>query len=275
MEIIVLSMKGATERQRSMEQQLTRLKLPYRMMEATDARQLTEAELAEWCDLETCRERGFPIGGIGCAISHLRAFRLIAEERIPTALVLEDDAQISDHLPELLRRIEQELMDNEMLLLHGLPTNGCQISTHNEVPIGRGHTIRYPMSTTHFWSALAMAFRLPVAERMAQMMFPIHTRGDWFEAFLDEGGYDVLRCVWPPPINPKVEFPSQIRIRSEDRGLLRKPLNFIYEHRVFPFYQALAWNRRRVRNLDDQQFSLTAEPSPLEAGGARGVPPSL
>lgn len=263
-------MKGASERQKSMTEQLNRLQLPFRFMEATDARQLNEAELAEWCDLDICRDRGFPLGGIGCAISHLRAFRLIAEERIPSALVLEDDALISDHLPSLLARIEEELMDNELLLLHGLPTNGCQISTHGEVPIGQGHTIRYPMSPNHFWSALAMAFRLPVAERMAKIMFPIHTRGDWYEAFLEEGGYDVLRCVWPPPIHPKVEFPSQIRIRSTDRGLLRGPLNLIYQHRIFPFYQALAWNRRRVRNQDDQRFTLTAEPSPLAIPDARG-----
>jgi GR25 family glycosyltransferase involved in LPS biosynthesis len=74
---------------------LSRLDIPFQMVQATDVSEWDPRQLADVYDESRAMRRlGRPMGRaeIGCALSHCGIYRRMLEQRIPLALVLEEDA---------------------------------------------------------------------------------------------------------------------------------------------------------------------------------------
>jgi glycosyl transferase, family 25 len=94
-QVLVISLPTASTRRRFMEAQLDVPGMPpYRFIEGTDGRRLSEAELAGLYDDAAARRlrRPLTIGEIGCAAGHRAAYRDIVANGAQVTLVLEDDA---------------------------------------------------------------------------------------------------------------------------------------------------------------------------------------
>jgi glycosyl transferase family 25 len=94
--LIVINMKDCDGRRAFMQEQLAALSLQHRILDAIDGRTLSDAELDDvapgrgvyYCGLLTP-------GEIGCALSHLKAIREIAEGDSDFGAIFEDDIIIS------------------------------------------------------------------------------------------------------------------------------------------------------------------------------------
>jgi GR25 family glycosyltransferase involved in LPS biosynthesis len=95
--------------------------IPYEMVAATDARELTSREIAALYDERRAIKRvGRPMGRgeIGCALSHRGVYQTMIERRIPLALILEEDAVPGPDFKALWEAISALPPDVDVLSLY-------------------------------------------------------------------------------------------------------------------------------------------------------------
>jgi glycosyl transferase family 25 len=97
--IFYINLAAREDRRRYMEDQFARLGLSAERVEATTVADLSDADYNRWRRLS-----GHVVSRpeAACSLSHQAIWRQIVERRLPAALILEDDAILSDRLPELL-----------------------------------------------------------------------------------------------------------------------------------------------------------------------------
>jgi glycosyl transferase family 25 len=99
MQILVINLENQTQRLQYQQKQLGNLKLPFVRIAATDAEQAQQENIppAYW---ETW-QRPMTWSERACFLSHQKAWKSVLTSQKP-ALILEDDAVLSDELPSLL-----------------------------------------------------------------------------------------------------------------------------------------------------------------------------
>ena len=107
MRIIVINLDEDTDRRERVERRLHELGLRMERLAAVDGRRLAPRHEA-MIDRAEQTARGLQIspGATGCWLSHRQAQRMVAYGPDPMALIMEDDVSISDHLPDVLGRLE-------------------------------------------------------------------------------------------------------------------------------------------------------------------------
>lgn len=105
----VINLDRAPERLARIRQRLGELGLPFTRLPAVDARVLTTQQAALLDEAEYRRRHGMtPLAGeLGCYLSHVEVMRAFLAGTARFALVLEDDVQLHDGLPAVLRGLLQ------------------------------------------------------------------------------------------------------------------------------------------------------------------------
>ena len=87
-----------------MEQQLSRLGMDYEIFPAVDGQHLSDRDLLQYSAKEATKLIGRELsrGEIGCALSHLRIYEKLIASGDFDCLILEDDINIGQMLPEVL-----------------------------------------------------------------------------------------------------------------------------------------------------------------------------
>lgn len=101
----VINLDRAPDRWASITTQLQRLGLPHERLPACDARAFTAEQRAQLDEPAFRRLHGMtPLPGeLGCYLSHVEAMRRHLASDAEFALVLEDDAQLTERLPSALQ----------------------------------------------------------------------------------------------------------------------------------------------------------------------------
>lgn len=97
--IFVISLSVAVDRQAEITRQMREMDLPFTFVEAADCRHGIPAEFETRIDRALTIERnGYPMsnGEYGCALSHLNVYEMIVSQSLPGAIVLEDDAILTE-----------------------------------------------------------------------------------------------------------------------------------------------------------------------------------
>lgn len=119
--IFVVSLAGSADRRRLMAGQLDQPGFPaWEFLDAVVGRNLDADELRRRYDEDGARKRygkGLLIGHVGCALSHLDAYRRMQREGLEAALILEDDALIGEHALLVIRRLLARLSADEPTLI--------------------------------------------------------------------------------------------------------------------------------------------------------------
>lgn len=113
----VINLKNETERRKLMEQCLDAQGVDYEFFEAINGRELTEEQKALFADvdeniLEMAGGRKLLVedklspAEKGCALSHLKLYQKILDERVQCAVILEDDIAIGQDVFEALDNID-------------------------------------------------------------------------------------------------------------------------------------------------------------------------
>lgn len=115
MDILIINLPRHTERRAFQVEQLARLRLPIDWVPATDVKALDPKVLTT---LQDTWERPMRDVEVACYLSHLSAWKLVAERQRP-ALILEDDAYLSNEVPAILRALEARSFDLVTLEVRG------------------------------------------------------------------------------------------------------------------------------------------------------------
>lgn len=102
--IFIINLPKDIERRRFMERQMKELKLEY---EFIDGRQGTDRDVLDSCDdARAIKEHGKVLmaGEKGCAFSHRSIYKRMLEEKIPYALILEDDVVLPKNISEIIQK---------------------------------------------------------------------------------------------------------------------------------------------------------------------------
>ena len=112
MQIFVINLPSATERSKLQKNQLTKLNLEYKILDATSAEDISEdtykKHYFDW-------QRPLRKTEVACYYSHKSAWNRVIKSKKP-ALILEDDAILSILLPELLTSLN-EIQNTDLINL--------------------------------------------------------------------------------------------------------------------------------------------------------------
>ena len=108
--IVVINLPSSCERREHISRRLTELELPFTILNATDGRKKNDPALLLYNDKRRLIEKGHSLtpGEQGCFVSHRKVWQLCVEENV-NILVLEDDVELSESLPLILKESENLL----------------------------------------------------------------------------------------------------------------------------------------------------------------------
>ncbi|HID48025.1 MAG TPA: glycosyltransferase family 25 protein [Chromatiales bacterium] len=120
--VLVISLPHATERRASIRRQLSEQGIEFEFIDAVYGKELP-AEALDRINRPLLRHyrRPFSPNEVGCYASHGKAYRKIAEEQIPLALILEDDALLKSDLNQLFATIDKFTTPWELINIGSVP----------------------------------------------------------------------------------------------------------------------------------------------------------
>ncbi|MBC6414049.1 MAG: glycosyltransferase family 25 protein [Chromatiales bacterium] len=205
--IFVINLKKSPERKVQINQQLSDLGLECQYIEAVDGTQYTPYQLVEKYGRQifytnTYNKQRMTLGAVGCLLSHIKFYEHMMENNIPAACVLEDDAILSPHLPEILQSdIIQKVPWGTLLLGHyskyRKSFNKGAEPVYWKTEVCRGHYIAKPAEFP--FTTLGYLIKLSTAKKLHRLSFPIRMPADWVTGNTELVG-DTLRIITPPCI---------------------------------------------------------------------------
>ncbi|HUR85628.1 MAG TPA: glycosyltransferase family 25 protein [Solirubrobacteraceae bacterium] len=247
MKAYVINLPRSHDRRRHIEEQLARLELEYEIVAATDGSALTPEERERLLDMDavTRAPDWLRPGIVGACLSHLAAYRAIAADGAPHALVVEDDAILPPDLVALLAEIAPELRGREAVLLDVKSLRATELSGLDGIDLPGGRRLLYPMDVAPLTAATAYVITREACLSMSEFVIPVRAGPDSWGFFVEHGGLDRVRCVHPRPCRPRTDFKSTVDYLGASAAPLQRIMSFVSEHRIFPLFQLAAWRRAR------------------------------
>ncbi|WP_428768072.1 glycosyltransferase family 25 protein [Treponema sp. HNW] len=139
--VFVISLKSASERRSFIQNQLKNLNFDFEFFDAFIGKDYA-SDPAYYNEKKALKAEGRKLraGEVGCALSHNAVYRLIAEKKLPYALILEDDAIISEDLPQVIDKLLPHLKGPRIIQLER-----CDLYKKSSIqPLVKGYSIVEP-----------------------------------------------------------------------------------------------------------------------------------
>ncbi len=217
MKAFVINLERNAERMAFMRGQLDRLGIPFERLNAIYGKGLSAAERRR----DFARIRSFLAAGkrlseseIGVALSHLGCYRRMIEEKLPYALVFEDDVVLLDGFTEAVKRVEAflDVSRAQIVVFSGYGVEGAE-----RLPV----EIRRERS---LWCADAYCITLPAAQLIVKANYPVRTVADSFKRWRRFFGLELYRSLPSTARQDDVRFGSENEILPKSNWLLRNLL---------------------------------------------------
>jgi glycosyl transferase, family 25 len=259
----VINLPQSIERRRHIETELAGSAIDARFVRSVDGSALSRAERDRLVD-EAAVAR-FPEwlteGQIGCALSHLNAYRQIVEAGDHAALVVEDDIRLPHDAVELVTELYEVVGGSEITLLYYRAFGEYRFSSRMGVELNSGRRLLYPLELRGLVCSSAYVVTREAAQRMTEHVLPVRAGADSWAFHHESGALDRLRCVVPRPAGFRHDFKSAIDYLPAGSAAQRA-MRTIERRRLPPLYQLLAWRRARSER-EMSRFEIVDEPSRL------------
>jgi len=206
--VLVITLESATERQETIAGRLKQLGMDYHFVPGVDGRLL---DLEKHPNYAPARRRAFygrdlSQGEFGCILAHRETYRHMLDQGIEQALVLEDDALLTDDLPRVIEALLQFSSEWDLVRFLGREKNYRSTKILMELP---GCNTSLGRQTGIPGGAYGYLLNLRAAEKLFTM-----TRRSWLAIDTLHGatwltGLQTLAVV-PSPILPNDASPSCI-----------------------------------------------------------------
>lgn len=156
-------------------------------------------------------------GAIGCALSHVEAYRQIVDGGHKRALVIEDDAILPDNLLSLLSKVGRTIRDGEVISLYNRTISVARFSSLDCTTFD-STSFYYPMDPVAVRTTAAYVIDREAAARIAAGNDPVRYLADDWADFYREEWISSIRVMLPSPISITSED-STIETSSRHDGL--------------------------------------------------------
>ena len=114
--IFLINLKQSVERRKYVTDQLEKLGLSYNIFDAYLGKDYyKDKDFYDEKKALKFEHRKLKIGEVGCSLSHNAIYNKIVKDKIPYALILEDDIILNEKLPLFLENIEKHLKGNMVI----------------------------------------------------------------------------------------------------------------------------------------------------------------
>lgn len=197
MHIFVINLEKDQARRESIAKQLQDLNLEFEVIKAVYGANLSPEERQRDYDdgkAKWLRSRTLAPAEIGCAMSHINVYKLMAERQLQAALILEDDVVLPSNLKELLNDCTSAL-DTQLALVWLLsPATGDRQSGVS-TQINKDYLL-LPYQAGYFASSYLLT--LPAAQALHKELYPV---GDYADCWPLMHRYRVVDLfVFEPPV---------------------------------------------------------------------------
>jgi len=272
MKIFVINLKRSQGRRQRIEKHLKKLNLDYELFEAIDGYKLTEDQIKSYVDPHSKYSNAFikpteysdgfvsPFkpAEIGCFLSHYRIYEKICNDKLEYALILEDDIDMSDHLPNILSEIEEKhIKQGEIISLFANFLSNSELYTYsnlnNDYSIIKPSSIKLSAGTT-LSGTVAYIITYATACKFVKELIPMHTViYDWGFYFHKELIKD-YKIVFPNPVEESGEYSD---IHESYGGILLKLKKALIEK--FPIIGNLILKKRKFERRKHRFDSITID----------------
>jgi len=193
----LINMAENTERLRNSKAQFVSLGIQFERINAVDGKMLLEKEIKNAYDAKTNSYHArspLVASEIGCYLSHIEAWKKIAQGDFQGGFIFEDDFQASDDLGTLLGLLSEGPGSWDMVKLFSLNTNPKYITRR---PLGSDHIIVKPYRVPT--CAIGYGLRKSTAQRLLDCSIPFFRPVDEDHKFFWEKELKV-ELVLPPPV---------------------------------------------------------------------------
>ena len=269
MKIFVINLKQAVDRKRHMEKQLKKLNLSYEIIEAVNGRALDDQALVECSNFDfyqqhpTWETRGK--GLIGCALSHQSIYKKIVAQKIPRAIILEDDIQMTKNMRLLFMRINKLTnIDKNELILFDAMSNGekVQLSAFNRRKIAENFSLLYPINFNNLWHSSAYSISYESAAAFLKCYPKVERVADAWGAFYAKNIFSTISCV-NPFASYQGAFESNIATPKK-RLALKAKAKLMFQHVVPSQYLLANKIKFAVSNLFKSRYKIINKSSLLD-----------
>lgn len=263
MKTYVIALERSKERFNYIINHLNSLNMDYDMIKAIDGRVLTEDDIKDSCDLEAVNKLRWWLnnGAIGCALSHLEAYKKISKSKGHCAFIVEDDVVLPENIVEILDEIEKEIKSEEIILLYYTSKNSAELSSINKVNLKNG-SLCYPMDVGDPITAAAYIVSKQVAISLTKKIIPIRVTADSWSYYFRLNCFNSMRVHFPSLVEIK-NFKSSIDY-IEPKSFIGFLTSIIDEYKIPLLKDILKFRRRKRLNKMQGNFRLTDRLSPLQ-----------
>lgn len=206
------------------------------------------------------RRHGILPGELGCALSHLAAYRTMMAENIPRAVVMEDDAALPEGFDDLARAVLADLRRGEIISFHSPNRQPNLYSSHGGRHFG-GSLLVTPMQARSVRTTLCYAIDLGAARGILRGNDPVEFCADDFAAFHARGFVNHLRILSPSAVDlAAFESVMEYRRRANAMRIVARLLN-----RTPGVREILRLRRHHLHMSGDRNHRIVPDPSPLMA----------
>jgi glycosyl transferase family 25 len=250
--IFIINLPDATVRRESILSQCRTLDLNASLIEAVDGRRLTPEEVQRNYDkrkaihLPRPLARELTLPEIGCALSHLSVYKKIIEEKLPYALILEDDAILGNETPEIIAALAEKLPENTPSLV--LLTHVKYYSRSGAIALPGGASIVRHYPPRNWAGAYGYWITRAAAELLYNELFPVWSVSDDWDFFRKKLHLDIRAlvpyCIGLSDAKSSLEADRSFSVSSAKKGRKRSPLfllkdvfwrRFIHRFFIIPF----------------------------------------
>lgn len=217
--IFVINLPVSTDRLQSMQKQLAAIGKEFITIKAVDGSKIADDEFFFYK-----REVSYAItkGEVGCAMSHLKAYKQLVDSDYDLALILEDDVTVPADIGKHLESIAKNNSDR-----HSTVTLLSDINQY------QNKQLYSTDNTHHVHKVLNAAFshgyviNKPAAKKMLANLFPVWCVADQWTTFQEFGLID-LHGVVPSLINTYEPLEKVTTIGDRGSESIRNEKNLIW-----------------------------------------------
>jgi glycosyl transferase family 25 len=191
----IINLEKDAARRENISRECRAIGLSFEIVRAVYGKELTAAQLTEMYDAKKAERNYVALAPneIAASLSHISIYRRMIAEKIPRALILEDDARLCPALVPVLAALEREIPEGEASLT--LLTFVGHYSRRAARPLPEGRLLVRP-DGRHQWLAHGYFVTLGAARKLAAALLPVWLPPDHW-SLLTARGIVKIRAVAP------------------------------------------------------------------------------
>lgn len=246
MKYFVINLKSSLQRRKIMEDQLTKLRIPFEIFEAVKGTDLSEEEITGYYTPDYYKNRPayFTPGLAGCTISHYLLYKKIVSEKIDIAIILEDDMILDKNFAAIANKLSTVITNHEAIMFFYQSYINIPLAASTVLPIDNKFNLYQVVSSFGIRSTGGYMITHETAKSLVEKLLPFSAYPDDWKSFYDRRIINGIRVVYPYVMTNSYE-PTTISPYLKGGALFKKALSFLERHKIFPVYNFLKWRRKK------------------------------